>query len=540
MASDVPMTRGALTAAGYLACVLGIPGCGGGSGGSAPPPPRPATLLSIALSPLSKTLAAGATQQLTVTGTYSDGSSKTLTTGETFASDNTAIASVTLTSGLVTAGYTPGSAHITATDTGSGKATSSATSTLIIMHSSIAQVQVVGQPVKVFDHTTDKQEANNIPDALITAWKEANGTVNLMIPHIEAYRMRGPDLLHLTIDPAKIYSSSTSAEQIPEDSYNYHHWLMGPYSTDGVHFYSLAHSEWYACLLNGDCSLPAPGSGSAQTNSWANTLTSFVSADGGASWHLNEVNSNHAVANVSFHWTGSSALAQKIYLQALNHTGMFEPSRFVQQGSYWYAVGSYLHRDFSKIDPANGVYEAPVDKTGFVLMRTSDFTDPNGWQAWSGGSTYEPISNQNFRAFFPQQAGATLNASSPQLAYDTTAQVYVAIHTLYGGSNAVYYMTTSSLANPAWSDSTPILGTAQAISDPGGPLQSGGGTYGPVQGFNDGNYPSILDARSAGYNFEFVSGGGSPYLLYSTHPAEYGGDNLARDVYRLQLSITYR
>ena len=137
-----------------------------------------------------------------------------------------------------------------------------------------------------------------------------------------------------TIDPAKIYSSQASAHQIPEDAYNYNHWLMGPYSRDGVHFYTLSHSEWYACLLNGDCSQSAPGGGSAEVNSWANTLNSFVSADGGASGQLNVVSGNHVVANASYHWTGSQALVQKVYLQALNHTGILQPTRLVQEGSY--------------------------------------------------------------------------------------------------------------------------------------------------------------------------------------------------------------
>src|SRR5258708_3502290 len=150
---------------------------------------------------------------------------------------------------------------------------------------SIVSIQDVGQPVKVFDHAKDKQESDNIPDAQITAWKEANGTVNLLIPSTEAYRMRGPDLMHLSIDPSKIFSSAQSAEQIPEDSYNYDHWFMGPYSVDGLHFYTLSHSEWYACLLNGDCAQIAPNGEAAQTNSWANTVNSFASSDGGAPLH---------------------------------------------------------------------------------------------------------------------------------------------------------------------------------------------------------------------------------------------------------------
>jgi hypothetical protein len=340
--------------------------------------------------------------------------------------------------------------------------------------------------------------------------------------------MRGPDLEHLTIDPHKIYSSSQSGGQIPEDLYDYDHWLMGPYSLDGQHFYSLTHSEWYACLLNGDCSQTAADGNPADLNSWVTTVNSMVSMDGGSSWKLNLANSNHVVAKTGYYWTGSQALAFKIYLQALNHTGMFQPTRVIKEGNYYYAMGFHIHRDFAQIDPTHGVYQAPVDKYGYALMRTNDITNPNGWQAWTSSSTYEPISKLDFGVFLPQQNGSSLNAAPPQIIFDTNAQCYVLIHTLFGGSNAVYYMTTKSLASPGWSQSTPILGTAQLITDPGGPMW----------GFNDQNYPSIVDANSSGFNFEFTSG--SPLLFYNTSPGQYGGDNLARDVYRVQLSITYQ
>jgi hypothetical protein len=391
----------------------------------------------------------------------------------------------------------------------------------------IRQIQVIGQPVKVFDHARDQQEPYNIPDSPTTAWKEANGTVNLLISHFEAYRMRGPDLEHLTMDPDKIYSSSDSASQVAEDAYNYHHWLMGPYSLDGQRFYSLAHSEWYACLLNGDCAQIGSNGLGVTLNSWVNTLSSFTSADGGASWQLNVVNGNHVVANTGYHWTGSAALADRIYLHALNHSGMFSPTRVIKEGGSYYAIGFYQHRDFSQIDPAHGVYEAPIDRYGYALLRTNDITDPNGWQAWTSGSTWEPLANLTFGTFLPQQNGSALNAGPPQIIFDTNAQCYILIHALFSGGSAVYYMTTKSLANPAWSQSTPILGTAQLVTDPGG----------PVVGFDDSNYPSILDTNSQGFSFEFT--GGSPLLFYSTSPSQYGGDNLARDLYRVQLSITY-
>jgi hypothetical protein len=392
-----------------------------------------------------------------------------------------------------------------------GCSTSNTTTSPPRVAKTITGIAITGQPVKVFDYTRDQQQQGNIPDGQVTAWREADGTVDLMIPSSEGYRMRGPDLTHLTIDPTEIYSSSRSANQIPEDAYNYAHWLMGPYSLDGRTFYSISHSEWYACLLNGDCAV----NGDYYGNSWVATANDFVSTDGGASWQLNVVGGNHVAAKPGYHWTGTIALQDSIYHFAFNHTGVFQPTRVIREGGYFYWIGLYIHRDFSAVDPAHGVYQAPIDTTGYILMRNADVTNPNGWERWGG-------------PFEPQQNGTAIDGTPPQIIYDTTAQSYILIHTLYGGSNAVYYMTTQSLANPAWSDDAVIAGTATLVTDPGG----------PVTGFNDANYASIIDPGSGGYNFEFT--GGSPMLFYSTFPSQYGGVNTARDLYRVALTVTYR
>jgi hypothetical protein len=113
---------------------LFIASCGGGSGSSGSTQPPVATLTSIALAPLAVTLGAGDTSQLTVTGTYSDGSTKTLPiAGEAFTSSNAAIATVDAT-GVVTvsSNATPGAnATIGATDTASAVAASTANSTIV-------------------------------------------------------------------------------------------------------------------------------------------------------------------------------------------------------------------------------------------------------------------------------------------------------------------------------------------------------------------------------------------------------------------------
>ena len=112
---------------------LALAACGGGDGTSSPVPATP-TLTSIALSPLNLSLTAGATSQLTVTGTYSDGSTKALpASGEIFISSNTGVVTVSST-GVVapvsnaTVGAT---AIIGATDSASGAMTSTSNSTVV-------------------------------------------------------------------------------------------------------------------------------------------------------------------------------------------------------------------------------------------------------------------------------------------------------------------------------------------------------------------------------------------------------------------------
>ena len=88
--------------------------CGGssgsGSGGSNPPP---VTLSSISISPASPSIATGATQQFSATGSYSDGSTKDLSATAAWSSASTSVATIS-TSGLAT-GVAAGTSNISAT-----------------------------------------------------------------------------------------------------------------------------------------------------------------------------------------------------------------------------------------------------------------------------------------------------------------------------------------------------------------------------------------------------------------------------------------
>jgi hypothetical protein len=389
----------------------------------------------------------------------------------------------------------------------------------------ISGISLVGKPIIVFDHLNKKRPADELPDSQVTAWKNADGTVNLTIPHSEDYRMQGPNLEHLKMDLHKIFSSDTQASDIVENHYNYYHWFLAPYTLDGTTIYVLTHTEWYACLLVGDC-----GTGNNQINSWETSNNSLVSTDGGASWSLNGVDEKHLIAAAGDHWTGSEELKLRVYREALNHSGLFIPTRLIKEGDYYYSIGFEVHRNFSELNLQTD--QAPIDKYGYVLIRTKEISNPKGWEAWVGGSTFDAISKGDYTPFLPQQSGSALNASQPQIIFDVNAQAYIAIFTLWGNNGPIYYMTTSSLATPSWSDAQVIAGTADFHPDPRSPSE-------PCNtGFWSNNYVSDLDTNSAGMNFEFTSG--SPWLFYVVNPAICGGDNLARDVYRAQLTVSYQ
>ncbi len=97
---------------GLLLSVCVFVGCGGStsSGGTTPPA---ATLVSIQVTPAAPSIAPSATQQFTATGTYSDGTTKNLTSTANWLSSSTSVATIN-TSGLAT-GVAPGTTTISAT-----------------------------------------------------------------------------------------------------------------------------------------------------------------------------------------------------------------------------------------------------------------------------------------------------------------------------------------------------------------------------------------------------------------------------------------
>jgi Big-like domain-containing protein len=94
-----------------LLLALAIVGCGGGD--KKPAPPQPATLASLAVTPGNPSAIVGGTVQFVATGTYSDGSSRDITTTVTWSSSALGVA--TVSAGGLATGVASGSSTITAT-----------------------------------------------------------------------------------------------------------------------------------------------------------------------------------------------------------------------------------------------------------------------------------------------------------------------------------------------------------------------------------------------------------------------------------------
>jgi uncharacterized protein YjdB len=97
------------------------------------------TLTGLAVGPSGLTLNVSQTWQMIATGTYNDGTQKTITSGVVWSSDNPSQVSVGQTSGIAT-GVAPGSANITASS--SGCASCSASTQVKVALTGVTQIAV--------------------------------------------------------------------------------------------------------------------------------------------------------------------------------------------------------------------------------------------------------------------------------------------------------------------------------------------------------------------------------------------------------------
>lgn len=125
-----------------LFMVFLLNGCSndGGSNGTSSAPADSVTMSSIAITPSSATLAKGLSTPLSATGTYSDGSTADITNAVSWASSDSAIASVDAAG--VVSGVAEGSAGITASSSG----VTSSVSTITVNAASLSSIEITPAP----------------------------------------------------------------------------------------------------------------------------------------------------------------------------------------------------------------------------------------------------------------------------------------------------------------------------------------------------------------------------------------------------------
>ncbi|HUI46754.1 MAG TPA: Ig-like domain-containing protein [Nitrospirota bacterium] len=117
---------------------------------------KPATLVSVAITPTNPSIAMGSTQQFTATGTYSDGSTQNLTTAVTWSSSSSSIAGISNTAGSMglATPVAAGSTTITATS-----GTLSGSTTLTVKPATLVSVAITPANPTVIIGTTQQLTA---------------------------------------------------------------------------------------------------------------------------------------------------------------------------------------------------------------------------------------------------------------------------------------------------------------------------------------------------------------------------------------------
>ena len=151
-----------------------VTGCGASA-----PPVSPKALLSVSITPSNTSIAVDVTEQFTAMGNYSDGSTANLTSSVTWASSNTAVATVSQT-GMATA-MSAGSAAITATTSGMTGSTAVTVTAAPLTVTSLAVSPTTGSLVAgaTQQFTANATYSNGTTGALNTGvtWTSSNTAV---------------------------------------------------------------------------------------------------------------------------------------------------------------------------------------------------------------------------------------------------------------------------------------------------------------------------------------------------------------------------
>lgn len=339
----------------------------------------------------------------------------------------------------------------------------------------------VGPREMLFDPKKQGCDGNDIPDAPLRAYRDADGGISAFGLHYENRRLFGPDLRKLTLDCDVVFRGRGAPDPKRYDDKS---WIAATWTRDGRIVHALAHHEFQANHHIGRCSFPD------YMQCWWNSVLALRSGDGGKSFRK-------ASPQVAIASADPSEIGQG------RHRGFFNPSNIIEKdGAHFVLVGT------TGWDGRDG---APNQPSGVCLFRSVALDDPAGWRGWDGGA---------FTAAFPDPYAAKarnratcavmppLPAPIGSLTRHRGSGLYVAVYQASQGlpdteggrySRSGFYASTSrDLIR--WSAPQLILETKSLYDSPCGAdvLRS---------------YPSAIDPAAITRNFEDI--GDEALLTYS-------------------------
>lgn len=107
---------------------------------------------------------------------------------------------------------------------------------------SSADVHIIGEEEVVYDWSTERCAMRDFPDGPVSAFRDAQGRVQLVTPHAPTRRMVGKSLDSLQRECEPVFASDHHHDP---SQFNAREWLWSPYTTDGETVYALVHNEFH-------------------------------------------------------------------------------------------------------------------------------------------------------------------------------------------------------------------------------------------------------------------------------------------------------